>query len=326
MLRSVERHSLVDGGLFGRRRVLGAGLAASLALLNGRVAAGSEATPAAGGSRTVETIWGPVTVPENPQRIVAVSFVSAMALLDLGITPVGITRYMPTLPAGYPDLADVAVIEDADYQIDLEKVLSLEPDLIVGSDWLDPEDRQQPYQELAGIAPTAFFEWQQAGGNWAVEAAGVAEALGKAADMTAMQAAYEQHAKSVRETYADVFAAGPWDLIDANDSSWFLYGPSSSHGRVAAAAGVTFGGAATQTDGYVEESFERFDLLAQTRVLLVPLWDGVSGAAPLDNVAPFQALPAVRNGHVFTSEFFFPASYGLSEALLADIEAVAKQL
>ena len=42
-------------------------------------------------------------------------------------------------------------------------------------------------------------------------------------------------------------------------------------------------------------------------------------SAELMDVATFASLPAVQAGRVFTTEFFFPSSYGLSAALLADV-------
>ena len=40
----------------------------------------------------------------------------------------------------------------------------------------------------------------------------------------------------------------------------------------------------------------------------------------------FTSLPAVQAGHLFASDYFFPSSYGISSALLADIEAGLKEL
>ncbi|MFT4041281.1 MAG: ABC transporter substrate-binding protein, partial [Thermomicrobiales bacterium] len=208
---------------------------------------------------------------------------------------------------------------------DLEQVAALKPDLIVGADWLDPADQSIPYEQLSVIAPTALFEWRQAAGNWPVEAAGVAAALGKEAQMDALREDYEAYAAEINETYAGQLAAFTWDLVSATPSNWYLYGPSSSHGQVAAAAGVKFGAAATQGEGYIEESLERFDLLANTDVLMAPM-PGEGGLDVLDDVPTFQSLPALRNGRTFATAYFFPSSYGLSTAFLGDVAAALKTL
>ena len=74
--------------------------------------AGAQGTPEPEAARVVSTIHGDVTVPADPARIVAVNFPSVLALLDLGVTPVGITSYVPALPPGYPDLSGIAVIDN----------------------------------------------------------------------------------------------------------------------------------------------------------------------------------------------------------------------
>ena len=312
------------GARFRRRQVLMAALGVGLA---GRFVSSVDAqgTPEPEAARVVSTIHGDVTVPADPARIVAVNFPSVLALLDLGVMPVGITSYVPALPPGYPDLSGIAVIDNEMGEIDLEKIISLQPDLIVGSDWADPAEQALPYDDLAAIAPTAIFEWQTAAGNWEAEAAGVAEAIGKTAELDALRKHYEDHAATVRSTYGEQLQQATWDLISASDTNWYLYGPTSSHGKVALAAGLTLGAAADQADGYVEESFERFDLLAHTGALLVRS-AGDDGVKVLEGIETFQSLPAARGKHVFTTDYFFPSSYGLSEALLGDIEAALKAM
>jgi iron complex transport system substrate-binding protein len=309
-----------------RRRVIGAtaGLA-TIAAFNTRRVRGQEASPAASGPRVVETIHGPVEVPANPQRIIAINFPSAIALIELGVTPVGVPNYLPALPPGFPDATAIEKIENEAYELDLEKIASLNPDLILGSDWLDPALQQAPYEDLSRIAPTALFEWQQAGGNWAAEAAGCAEAIGKTAELEALKKGFEDKAAEVKTTYAGVLAEYTWDIISASDAAWYLYGPSSSHGKVAAAAGIQFGAAADQTDGYVEYSLEQLNVLQETGALLVRS-AGDTSLEVLPPLATFQSLPVVAGNRLYTTPYYFPSSYGLSSALLADIETGLKAL
>jgi iron complex transport system substrate-binding protein len=312
---SINRRAFVAGA---------SGLAATAALRLNRASA-QEATPSLVADRTVETIHGPVVVPGNPQRIVAVNFPSAVALLELGVTPVGITRYMPALPDGYPDITKIEIIENEAFELDLEKILSLQPDLILGADWKDPAQQSAPYEQLSAIAPTALFEWQQAAGNWAGEAAGCAEAIGKTAEFEALRKGYEDQAALVKETYAAVTAEITWDIISASETNWYLYGPSSSHGKVAVAAGIQLNAAGAQAEGYRELSFEEFNLLAETGAILIRS-AGDATLATLPGIPTYTSLPAVTAGHVVETPYYFPSSYGLSKALLADIEDGLKAL
>lgn len=280
------------------------------------------ATASAGDTRVIETIHGPVTIPAHPTRILPVNFPSAVTLLELGVTPVGITSYLPILAPGIASPEGIPVIESDAGELDLELIASLKPDLIVGSDWKNPADQQAPYQDLSRIAPTALFEWTQAAGNWPAEAAGCADAIGKTAELDALRTAYTDLAATIKSTYSDQIAADTWDLITAGPDAWYLYGPSSSHGQVLAAAGIHLGAAASQVDGYVEYSPERFDILQKTGAILIRTGDK-------DAVIPqatFTSLPAVMAGRLFTSDYFFPSSYGLSKALLVDVETGLKQL
>lgn len=301
-----------------RRAALTGAVAGAAVLTAGRCRAAAQATPV--GTVTVETIHGPIDVPANPLRVVAVNFPSAVTLLELGVTPVGVPSYMPALPAGHPTADGIEVIDNDLGELNLEKIISLQPDLIVGSDWEDPADQVAPYEELSAIAPTALFVWTQAAGNWAAEAEGVAEALGKTAELAALKSSYEEKAASIAETYKDLLAEYTWDLLSANDSEWYLYGPTSSHSMVVAKTGIRFGAAADQADGFKPESFEQLGILQDTGVLLVRS-AGDNGLDVLNAQPLFTGLPAVQAGRVVTTDYFFPSSYALSEALLDDIES-----
>lgn len=63
-------------------------LAASLILVGSEVAVAQ--------TRTVETTFGAVDVPENPVRIVTTHYIATQPLVDLGITPVGQGMANPT--------------------------------------------------------------------------------------------------------------------------------------------------------------------------------------------------------------------------------------
>ncbi|MGC4192710.1 MAG: hypothetical protein QM589_16325 [Thermomicrobiales bacterium] len=106
----------------------------------------------------IETIHGSVTIPAHPTRILPVNFPSAVTLLELGVTPVGITSYLPELAPGIASPEGIPVIDSESGELNLELIASLKPDLIVGSDWKDPSQQQVFYEVLSRIAPTALFE------------------------------------------------------------------------------------------------------------------------------------------------------------------------
>jgi iron complex transport system substrate-binding protein len=304
-----------------RRGLLGGlGAAGALAL----VGCGSSPDPAppAARSRTVQTVFGDVEIPLKPTRIVAANFPEACALLDLGVTPIGRPSYMPALPAYDSALAGVPTVDDPSGMPRVEKIAALGPDLIVTADWADPSQRQTPYDELSAIAPTAVFAWEQAAGNWRDQAADTAAAIGKTAELNALTARYADRAAELSDRYAGLFADTRWDLVDCFKTGWDLYGQASSHGGVLTEAGVRLAAAASQSDGYREYSFERLGMLAETDVIVTT----TVSMRYFEKQDAFAQLPAVQAGHVYPTDLFFPASYGIALALLDDLDAVCAKL
>ena len=77
--------------------------------------------------------------------------------------------------------------------------------------------------------------------------------------------------------------------------------------------------AQNQTRGYQEYSFERLDVLASSDVILT-----TPVSLPfLRKQAAFNRLPAARAGHVYSTDLFFPASFGVASGLLDDLASSA---
>ncbi|MGC4112269.1 MAG: ABC transporter substrate-binding protein [Nocardioides sp.] len=317
----LTRRGLITGGL-------GAAVALGLTGCGDDSSTSDDKADDAGGAKTatrrrVSTIHGTVEVPLNPQRIVAFDFPEACALLDLGVAPVGRPSYMPAFAPYTTALHQVPAIDEASTgDLVLEKIAALTPDLILGDDWADPQQQHQPYSKLAAIAPTAIFAWQQAAGNWPALAAQTAAAIGKTADLNTLKHRYAAKAASIQHTDRSLFARTRWDLIDCGKDYWDLYSASSSHGHVLTGAGVRLGVGATQKTGYKQYSLEQLGMLAHTDVIVT-----TPVSLPfLHKQALFEGLPAVRAGHVYTTDLFFPASYGIALALLDGLTRICDQL
>lgn len=315
----------LTSGLTRRKVISGTASLVTLASFGGRSASARQASPTAAGTRTIETIHGPVEIPANPQRVVAITYIAAIAVAELGLMPTGVTRWIPDLPPSFPDLSEITMIENEAYELDLEAVAALKPDLIIGADALVAANQNVPYDQLTRIAPTALFEWGSGGSNWEVQAAGCAEALGKTAEFAALRAAYDEKAAEIKTAYADVLSAMTVDFIDAGDSEWFLHGPASTHCKVAIEAGVSLGAGANQEETFTGFSFEQLNMLEDTGALITR-----GGALPsldtLNALPNFQALPAVAGGRVLSSGYFYVASYAQANALLIELEGGLKAL
>lgn len=150
----------------------------------------SGATPT-GPTRVVIDIEGTeVTVPEQPERVVALSEPALDGLLALGVTPIGtvtgrgqsaVPNYLAELAGGVPVLGGIA-------QPNFEAIGAAQPDLIV-VDGTSVNNNPPVIAALRQIAPVVYTGY--AGGDWKVNFRHVADALNKVDEGEAVIAAYE---------------------------------------------------------------------------------------------------------------------------------------
>ncbi|MFD1775033.1 iron-hydroxamate ABC transporter substrate-binding protein [Paenibacillus rhizophilus] len=109
----------------------------------------AEASPAsASGTITYQSESGPVEVPANPQRVIVLSSFAGN-VLALGVNLVGVDSWSKMNPNFEDKLKNVEAVSDED----LEKIIELKPDLIIGLDNVKNVDK------LKQIAPTVVFTY-----------------------------------------------------------------------------------------------------------------------------------------------------------------------
>lgn len=140
--------------------------------------------------KVVQHVLGETCIPANPQRIVTLSIPTLGHALSLGVKPIASTYidnwYSIPYLNGKLDGIDVL----GNDRPNLERLLSLKPDLIVGLDW-----EESIYPLLSKIAPTVLDDW---GGteNWRDHFSFVAKVLGKE---TEAQQAWDRYYQRVEE-------------------------------------------------------------------------------------------------------------------------------
>lgn len=102
-------------------------------------------------TRMYKHLKGETEIPVNPQRVV--SFYHLGELMALGVKPVGTTTYI----LDNPHISDKTGITDVGVPPDAEKILSLQPDLIVTTPTF-AELTEGGYEALSKIAPTIVIE------------------------------------------------------------------------------------------------------------------------------------------------------------------------
>ena len=115
-----------------------------------------DASSSSQGTRTIEHAMGTAEVPQNPERMVVLDYGALENILALGVQPVGVP--LNSNLDRQPELIRQRLQGDPETfrpgQPNLERLLQLEPDLILGSKpWIG-----QHYERLSQIAPTVVTE------------------------------------------------------------------------------------------------------------------------------------------------------------------------
>ncbi|MDB1088123.1 ABC transporter substrate-binding protein [Streptomyces sp. ACA25] len=290
---------------------------------------GSGSTDDAGGSdgtRTVQTVMGDVEVPGNPQRVVVLDTAELDSAITLGVRPVGTVHadveggFLDYLPQDQvADIENVGTIGNPN----LEQILALEPDLIIGSVVRDEER----YDDLTGIAPTVFTE--QPGGPWKENFLLHAEALNKVTEAESVIAEYQEHAAEITEALGGPDTAAQTEVsilrfIEGGDTR--LYGRQNYIGTILEDLGLGRPAIVEDAeDGFaVEVSPEQVDL-ADGDVIFYTSYGSAekSGEEKALNGPLWESMTAVQNDQVFHVEdqlWFLGIGYTAANLILDEIE------
>jgi iron complex transport system substrate-binding protein len=146
----------------------------------------------------VQHALGETCVPNQPQRVVTLDVPSLGNALTLGIKPLASIVYFDTPP---PYLAKhLEAIENLgkEEQPNIEKILALKPDLIIGIKY----STEPIYSQLSQIAPTVVDNWEGYP-SWRDHFNFVAQVLGKTEEAKLVWAKYDQRIASLKTLLAN---------------------------------------------------------------------------------------------------------------------------
>lgn len=155
---------------------------------------------------TIDTKYGKVTIAKKPVRVVSVGFADQDIILSFGVVPVAIREWYGEYPsATWPWAqsklggAKPGVLSSGD--LDIEKVASFAPDLIVG---LDSGMTEKEFLLLSKIAPTLAqpAEYVDYGTPWQVKTKIFGKAIGESAKA-------DELVNGIESRYADIRAKNP---------------------------------------------------------------------------------------------------------------------
>lgn len=254
-------------------------------------------------TRQFEAENGVIEIPVNPQQIVTIGN-TTMPFIDLGGEPVGVTEIRGSqinlVPAEqqatYAAATNLGTSAD---EIDLEKLASLEPDLILAQ--FPGSEFEQIEQQLQSIAPTLFWGL---GAEWKEFADGLADAGNLTEGLSQQKAEFADKIADIQETYADIIANTSFVNVDrwaSSDPGTFSI---SDFGCVEIAQddiGMDFPRAAEGDDplGWTALPFEQIAELVNYDVITYPVDDEGNPTeefAPVVETNTWTALPNVQSG------------------------------
>lgn len=149
-----------------------------------------------GNCRTIIHLAGETCVPLNPQRLITLSTPTLVDALAVGVKSVGTVLYFDQTPPYLEGKLDG--IESLGRQPNLEKILMLNPDVIIGSEGF----AESVYGHLSQIVPTVLGRWKGLP-YWKEHFNFVAKVLGKTEEAEQVWAHYEQRVQELRVALND---------------------------------------------------------------------------------------------------------------------------
>jgi iron complex transport system substrate-binding protein len=297
---------------------------------------GSAASTAAA-TRTVSTDYGDVEVPTGAERIVVLNYALAGYLYDLDV---------PVL-ATIPEDADASAGEYSEFWaeqaeedgteflpwsvdgFDLEAILALEPDLIIGGGIGFPLfQAEEVYDELTGIAPTVLVG---AGlGTWQDQFSFLAEdVFDRTEQYDAAIAAYDERVAEVREAITPPPAPASFLTFTPDGTAYALVesiGLPTEFAAVGIEPAPLFASGDFEVYGGGGDMFELSteqvgQVITQPSVFVMGFNSETLDVAALQSNPVYSALPAFQSGNAYDLPYWvLRGDYDEAMALLDIIE------
>jgi iron complex transport system substrate-binding protein len=246
-------------------------------------------------TRTYTGPLGTVTVPGDPERIVALDPMTTQILVALGEPPAGAflggDDFDPLLEGRTEGIEPVGKAE-----IDLERVAAVKPDLLVGFDYIEEDKAYSRLKSFAPLAALSFDpqEWE----SWTKQAAKAVGAEDAAAEIIAD---YEAKVAALKPKVEGQTVS----IIEpTEDGKIWWYGPPYGGGRVLTDLGVDVQPIPEGTELFGtpevlgEISQERVGELTGDTLIVHTRRIGRQKTEALLESPVFQDVKAVRNGNV----------------------------
>lgn len=267
--------------------------------------------------RYYESIRGKIELPDQPTRVVVANRDYVGDLLALGIQPVGASSTLLFDTSYYIELLEGVADIGADGSVSLEKILELEPELILTY-------QDDAYESFSKIAPTILIPYGTYDYNDRLLEFG--KIMGK--EEEAQQRLDEFHQR-IDEKKAELGSSLSPDarvaILEITDKDLYLFGKTYGRGGeilynqlgLSAPEKVE---EATEENGWASLSFESVpEYLEEADYILLGVREaGMSRKTDIEVSPLWMNLPAVQAGRVY--------EYDLNEFYFQDVIALEHQL
>lgn len=166
---------------------------------------------------TYESERGPVEVPEDPERIVALTNGPNVHALDVDM--VGVDQFTKDNPLFADELNDVATVSETD----AESVMAQEPDLIIAG------SHMENIEELEKIAPTVVFTWGEL--DYLEQHIEIGKLVGKEEEAQEWAEDFEERAGAIGEEVKEIHGEDiSVTTYETADDSFYIYGDDWARG------------------------------------------------------------------------------------------------
>lgn len=148
--------------------------------------------------RTIQHALGETCVPNQPQRVIALSVPTLGDALALDVKPIASIVYFDDAPPYLTKHLESIEVLGKEEQPNIEKIVALKPDLIIGIKY----STEAIYNQLSQIAPTVADDWEGYP-SWREHFNFVAEVLGKTEAAKQVWANYYQRIASLKSDLGD---------------------------------------------------------------------------------------------------------------------------
>nr|BBH91511.1 iron siderophore-binding protein [Thermosporothrix sp. COM3] len=248
------------------------------------------------GDRVIKHAMGETKVPAHPKRVVVLDTGELDNAIALGITPVGAVSAFPDgkLLTYWGDKTKAITLVGTIAQPNLEKIMSLSPDLILSS----KVRHEKIYKELSEIAPTVFTE--TVGAPWKENFKLQAEALNKIDEYNRLMNAYNQRLTEFKQKMGAKLSSTHVSMVRVLSDRVRIYQNKSFVGTLLKDAGLPRPAAQDKDDFFIEDSsYERIKDMDGDVIFLMNYGNSEDRLEELTHQAQWKQLQAVKSGRVY---------------------------